>query len=258
VLRIAANLSTLFRELPLTNRFEAARAAGFDGVEMQFPYDEPAPSLARAAVDAGMPVILINAPVTPPSYPLGIAGRPEMRAAFRAQLPRIADYAAALGVRFVHVLAGSVEAPGERASNQAQYAENLLLAAEVLAPHGIHVLIEALNPVDAPNYLIGSLATALSVVDRCEGHIGLQFDAYHVARMGLDPAAEISRALPRVRHVQFADAPGRHEPGTGRIPFAALLTEVNAGGYGGWLGAEYLPRGATAAGLDWLRLWREW
>jgi hydroxypyruvate isomerase len=258
VLRIAANLSTLFRELPLTDRFRAARAAGFDGVEIQFPYEEPAENLARAAADAATPVILINAPVMPPSYPLGMAGRPEMQATFRAQLPRIADYAEALGVRFVHALAGTVDAPGEREGSEAQYAENLLFAAEILAPRGIQVLIEALNPLDAPNYLVGSLDAALSILDRCNGHIGLQFDAYHIARMGLDPVAQLTRALPRVRHVQFADEPGRHEPGTGHIPFASLVSALNKSGYVGWLSAEYVPSGATAAGLGWLRQWRQW
>lgn len=258
MLRIGANISTLFRELPLTDRFQAARAAGFDGVEIQFPYDEPARSLAGAAAEAGTPVILINTPVTPPTYPLGIAGRPEMRATFRAQLPRIADYAAALGVRFVHVLAGTVDAPGERDRSEAQYIENLLFTADALAPRGIQVLIEALNPFDAPNYLVGSLAAAFSILDRCDAQIGLQFDAYHVARMRLNPVAELSRALPRVRHVQFADEPGRHEPGTGRIPFDSLVSALNAGGYTGWVGAEYLPLAVTAAGLGWLRLWRQW
>ena len=258
MLRIAANISTLFRELPFAARFQAARAAGFDGVEIQFPYQEPATSLARAVAESGTPVILINTPVTPPTYPLGIAGRPEMRATFRKQLPRIADYAAALGAHFVHVLAGTVDTPGDRDSCEAQYVENLLFAADTLAPCGIQVLIEVLNPFDAPNYLVGSLAAAFSLLDRCDAQIGLQFDAYHVARMGLNPVAEVTRALPRVRHVQFADEPGRHEPGTGRIPFDSLVLALNAGGYTGWLGAEYLPLAETTAGLGWLRLWRQW
>jgi hydroxypyruvate isomerase len=257
VLNIAANISTLFREVPLLERFQAARAQGFDGVEMQFPYSESASVLARAGLAAGMPVILINAPVLP-ANPFGIAGRPEMRDAFRAQLPQICDYAEALAVKCVHVLAGCVRSPDERESCYCTYVENLVFAAEILGPRGIKVVIEPLNPIDVPNYLLDSLVTAQSILHRCGDRIGLQFDAYHVARMGLDPVDELKRALPRVRHLQFADAPGRHEPGTGSVPFASLIAALAAGRYGGWLGAEYMPLGTTAAGLAWLAAWRGW
>jgi hydroxypyruvate isomerase len=258
MLEIAANISTLFREMPLLERFHAARVAGFDGVEMQFPYSESAPALAHAAADAGMPVILINSPVMPPAHPFGIAGRPEMRNAFRAQLPLICDYAEALGVRYVHVLAGRVNSPGERESCLITYVDNLLFAAEVLSSRGIKVVIEPLNSTDAPSYLLGSLASAQSILDRCGQHIGLQFDTYHVVRMGLDPVLELERALPFVRHVQFADAPGRHEPGTGHIAFESLLSMLRAARYGGWRAAEYVPVGSTSAGLSWLERWRSW
>jgi hydroxypyruvate isomerase len=258
VLNIAANISTLFREVPLLERFEAARAQGFDGVEMQFPYSESASVLARAGVATGMPVILINVPVLPATHPFGIAGRPEMRDAFRAQLPQICDYAEALAVRFVHVLAGCVHSPDERESCYSAYVDNLLFAAQILGPRGIKVLIEPLNPIDVPNYLVGSLLAAQSILDRCGDRVGLQFDAYHVARMGLDPIDELKRALPRVRHVQFADAPGRHEPGTGSVSFEGLIGALTTGRYDGWLGAEYKPLGATAAGLKWLAAWRAW
>jgi hydroxypyruvate isomerase len=99
---IAANISMLFAELPVRDRFEAARAAGFDGVEMQFPYAEVSSQLARAAHQSGMPVVLINTPVAP-EYPAGLAARPGMRDSFRSQLGQIAEYAEALKVRFVHI-----------------------------------------------------------------------------------------------------------------------------------------------------------
>jgi hydroxypyruvate isomerase len=258
VLNIAANISTLFREVPLLERFQAARAQGFDGVEMQFPYSESATMLARAGLSAGMPVILINVPVLPAIYPFGIAGRPEMCNTFRAQLPQICDYAEALAVKFVHVLAGCVHSPDERESCYSTYVDNLLFAAEILGRRGIKVLIEPLNTIDVPNYLLGSMATAQTILDRCGDRIGLQFDAYHVARMGLDPVDELKGALPRVRHLQFADAPGRHEPGTGSVPFESLIAALTTGQYGGWLGAEYMPLGVTTVGLKWLATWRTW
>jgi hydroxypyruvate isomerase len=103
---------------------------------------------------------------------------------------------------------------------------------------------------------VGTLADAQSILDRCRQRVALQFDLYHVARMGLDPAAELKQWLPLVRHVQFADAPDRHEPGTGGLRFDTVLRVLNAGAYGGWLSAEYSPLAATAAGLGWLGSWR--
>jgi len=241
--------------LPLSARFAAARDAGFDGVEIQFPYAASAQALKRAAREAGLPVLLMNAPVLADSHPTGIAARPELRREFRAQLPMICEYADALDVRFVHVLAGRCADAAERDRCQDTYVENLCLAATALG--GRQVLIEALNPLDVPHYLVGSCSAAQAILARCADRVYLQFDAYHVARMGLDPCIELARLLPWIRHVQFADAPGRHEPGSGTIAFAPILETLRAARYAGWLGAEYVPTAATAAGLGWLRQWRE-
>src|SRR5271155_1921549 len=136
---MGANISLLFRELPLLARFAAARDAGFDGVEMQFPYDESPEALERAAKDAAMPVLLINAPIIAGAHPFGIGARPELRHEFRARLPLVCEYAEALDVRFVHVLAGRCDA-AERQVCQDTYVENLLMAAAAL--EGRQVLIE--------------------------------------------------------------------------------------------------------------------
>jgi hydroxypyruvate isomerase len=253
---VAANISMLFRELPLLERFAAARDAGFDGVELQFPYAETAHSLASAAREAGTSVVLVNAPVLTESYSFGTAARPEMRDMFRRQLPQVLEYAQALGVTWVHILAGRQIATDERERCWDVYVENLLAAADVLGTAGIHVLIEPLNPLDVPNYQLSSFDDARMILERCGGAIGLQFDAYHAARMGLDPAVEFHRMLPWIRHVQFAGSPGRHEPGTGDVNFASLLDAIDGSQYDGWLAAEYDPRGATVAGLVWLRSWR--
>jgi hydroxypyruvate isomerase len=255
MLKIAANIGQLFHEIPLRERFPAAQAAAFDGVELQFPYTESADDLARAARQGGLPVILINAP-NMPDFPAGLAGRPEMRKRFRSQLPQIVEYAHALHVRHVHVLAGLKESTHSLERCRDVYAENLLLAAEALEPYGIGVLIEALNSFDVPNYLVGTLEDAQLMLDRCRQRVRMQFDAYHVARMGLDAAAELQRLLPVVGHVQFADCPGRHEPGTGRVRFEPLLDLLDGAGYDGWMSAEYVPSAHTAAGLAWLARWR--
>jgi hydroxypyruvate isomerase len=201
--------------------------------------------------------VLINGPVLP-LHPFGICGRPEMRAVFREQLPTLCAYAEALGARRVHVLAGAVHAPAETAECRHTYVENLTHAADVLGSRGVEVLIEPLNRVDAPDYLLGDFEDARTVITRCGGRIGLQFDVYHASRMLLNPAAELARRLPLVRHVQFADAPGRHEPGSGRIDFEPVLRVLRTAGYDGWLSAEYSPTGDTAATLDWMASWRAW
>jgi hydroxypyruvate isomerase len=256
MLKIAANISVLFREVPLLERFAAARAAGFDGVEMQSPYGESPGDLAYASRDSGLPTVLINGPVLPGLHPSGICGRPEMRTVFREQLPTVCAYAEALGVRQVHLLAGVVNSPGEAAECWRTYAENLMHAADVLGSRGIQILIEPLNPADAPDYLLNDFEDARDIIARCNGRIGLQFDVYHASRLMLEPAVELKRWLPLVRHVQFADAPGRHEPGSGQIAFEPILRVLQASGYDGWLSAEYAPSGPTAVTLDWMTAWR--
>jgi hydroxypyruvate isomerase len=255
-LKIAANISTLFRELPLLERFRAAHEAGFAGVELQFPYDEKVEWLARAAEDAALPVILINGPIEPAGYAFGMAGRPEKRDEFRASLRLACDYGSFLHVKFVHLLAGLKSTPREDAASWETYVDNLLYAADVFETHGIVPLIEALNPHDAPDYLVGSLDAAQRVLERCAGRVGLQFDAYHVARAGFDPAGELKRMGAWVRHVQFADVPGRHEPGTGGTSFEAFLGALDAAQYDGWVSAEYVPLGKTVDSLGWMPAWR--
>lgn len=255
-LPIAANLSTLFREVPLLERFEAARRRGFDGVEIQFPYSEPPEALAKAARAATMPVVLINAPIVPSEHPFGIAGRPGLERLFRSQLAQAAEYAETLGTSFVHVLAGLLPVEGDRERCLGVYQDNLRLAAEILGPKGVGVLIEPLNPTDVPGYLLDSFDGARAILSRGVPGIGMQFDAYHATRMGLSLVTELEQSLPFIRHVQFADVPGRHEPGTGGVPFRDLLAALLDARYSGWLGAEYFPSGTTDDSLGWLADWR--
>jgi hydroxypyruvate isomerase len=252
--KFAANLSLLFCELPLLDRFAAAREAGFDTVEVQFPYVEPVERVDQARRAAGVEVVLINAPVCA-GHPAGFAGRPELEAEFQAVLPQVAEYAAALGARYVNVLAGLAE-PGAAEAGRAVFARNLSAAADALAPVGAIPLVEALNPVDVPGCLVGDLDAARDVLARCAGRAGFLFDLYHAAMMGRSPVEALDQMAGHVRHVQFADAPGRHQPGTGAAPIEAVLEALVASGYRGWVSAEYRPQGATLDSLGWLPGWR--
>ncbi len=253
MIRFSANLSLMFRELPLLERFAAARDGGFQAVEIQVPYEFPAETLARAADDSGMPVILINAPMGPDRTSPGMACRPEHREIFRAELDRAAEYAHTLRTPCINVLAGRA-APEERAECLQLLSEHLSLAAEVLGAAGARALLETVNPFDAPGYCVPSFELAVEVLLHSDRRVGLQFDVYHAARLGLQPDAAFAAVRDWVAHVQFADCPGRREPGTGTLAFERIFGAIERSGYGGWVGAEYHPSGSrTADSLGWLR-----
>jgi hydroxypyruvate isomerase len=253
-MRLAANISMLFTELPLPSRFAAAREAGFDGVEIQFPYDHPVHTLAAAAHAAGMPVVLINIPAgDTASGDVGLGALPTRRAEFRDAVARCLPVARALGVRRVNILAGRPGPEADRAECHAALVANLRHAAACFAPHGIRVMVEPVNPVDVPGFFLDRLAPALEAV-RAAAHpaAGVQFDFYHMARTEPDLPAAIAGAGGLIGHVQFADTPGRHEPFTGTLDFGAAIAALRAAGYDDWLAAEYRPAGETMAGMGWL------
>ena len=252
MLGLSANISLLFREMPLLERFGAARAAGFPTVEIQNPYEHSAVALTRAARAAGVAVVLINAPLGEDARTFGTASLPGRAVQFRAELARAAEYAQALGTPVVNVLAGRSELKDQPAAWQ-RLTDNLALAAELLGPAGARPLLEVINPISAPGYCVADFDLAARILAAGDARVGLQFDVYHAAMLGLDPAAAFTRHLAHIRHVQFADSPGRHEPGTGSLDFTGIFRTISASTYGGWVGAEYHPTGATAASLGWMR-----
>lgn len=254
MLRFSANVSVLYGEHALPERFAAARAHGFMAVEIQNPYAFAPGELARAARAAGVQVVLINAPMGPEGA-AGIACRPEYRDQFAGEIARACEYAQALEVPAVNVLAGRA-ADAEHASCLGLLAEQLGTACGWLAQVGARALLEPINPLDVPGYCVPSFALARETLDRVPAPLGLQFDIYHAARMGLDPLRTFAELLPYIAHVQFADCPGRHEPGRGRLAFAEIFAGIRASAYTGWVGAEYRPTMATERTLEWLAAWR--
>ena len=252
MLRLSANISVLFRELPLLERFGAARTAGFLTVEIQNPYEHSAAALTSAARAADVQVILINAPLGEDPSTLGTASLPGRGALYRAELERAAEYAQALGTRQVNVLAGRTT-PAEQPAAVQRLTENLAFAAGILGAAGARPLLEVINPVNAPGYCVADFTLAAAILEAGDARVGLQFDVYHAAMLGLDPAQAFVQHLARIGHVQFADSPGRHEPGTGGLDFAGIFRTIRDSSYAGWVGAEYHPLAQTAAGLGWLR-----
>lgn len=246
--RFAANLTLLFNELPMLQRFEAAKQAGFQGVEILFPYDLAAPELRQAARNAGMEIVLINCP--PPNWaggPRGFAAVPGLEDRFRRDFERALRVAEALSARHIHVMAGKAEG----ATALSCMVDNLRWAT-MRAPH-VSLTIEPMNETDMPGYFLHSFELAADVIDTVNAHnLGLQFDAYQAHMITGDVLATWERYRQRVHHIQIAGAPGRHEPREGEIDYRAFFNAVDASRYPGWVAAEYTPRTTTEAGLRWM------
>jgi hydroxypyruvate isomerase len=239
-MKMCANLSLLFTELPLLERIVAAAAAGFAGVEIQFPYAIPAIRLQEALTQAGMPLVLMNFPAAEVlEGGAGLAAVPGRQAQFAEALRLALSYAALLRPRAVNVLSGRL-APGvARAQAIAVLETNLRQAAEAFQCLGIGVLSEALNPLDMPGFLIHSDEQLNELVERVDhANFRAQLDLYHMARQGIDPVLAVKSLAGRIGHVQFADCPGRGQPGSGQVDFARVLQALWSSGYRGWLGAE--------------------
>jgi hydroxypyruvate isomerase len=254
MLRFSANLSMLFKEVALPERFAAAKAAGFEAVEIQFPYDTPIDVLAKAKTAAHIPIDLVNLPAGDFAAGLrGIAGVPGREKEFRAAIETGGRLAEILGVHKVNVLAGIKPEGADEKRCLATLVENLRLAASTLQRTGVRVLIEPINKHDIPGFLVNTTAEAAAIVARVNHpNLSVQADLYHMARMGEAHGAALAALGAKLGHVQFADAPGRNEPGTGTLDFAALFAAVEATGYKGFVAAEYTPSKPTAETLGWL------
>ncbi|WP_043310808.1 hydroxypyruvate isomerase family protein [Pseudomonas sp. ML96] len=257
-MKISANLSLLFTERPLLERIQAAAEAGFDGVEVQFPYELPAALFKEHLARAALPLVLINVPAGDLMQGgLGLAAVPARQAEFDRALQDALAYAAVVQPQCVNVLAGRLAEKQGRERALDCLAENLRKSAESFASLGIQLVCEAINPLDMPGFLINTpedLDLLLRQVDH--PNCLAQFDLYHMARQGLGIPQGIRLLAKRIGHVQFADSPGRGAPGTGQVDFAEALQTLNAVGYEGWMGAEYKPAGPTGLSLGWLEAWR--
>lgn len=253
--KFAANLSLMFNEVPFLDRFAAARAAGFDAVEFLFPYAFEPESIAARLRRYELELVLHNLPAGDwAAGERGLACDPRRRAEFEDGVGLALDYALELGVRRLHCLAGKLppKVPRERA--HATYVANLRHAAARCAEHGVDLLIEPINDRDMPGYFLTGTRQAADVIAEVGApNLFLQYDIYHMQRMEGELAETIRRQLPLIRHIQLADVPGRHQPGTGEIRFPYLFRLLDELGYEGWVGCEYAPLGDTAASLAWLQ-----
>lgn len=248
--KFCANLSMLFTEVPLIERPMAAKVAGFQAVEILFPYDENAAELGVALARAGLPLALINCP--PPNYadpdgPRGFAAVPDEAERFRSAFRRTARYAGALGAGFIHIMSGA--ATGDSAKQA--FTDNLRWAA-AFAPRQ-KLTIEPINTHDMPGYFLNDYDLAIEVLDSVGApNLSLQFDAYHAARITGDALKTWNKVRDYVTHVQVGGVPDRHEPQGGDFDYPAFFKLLDKQGYTGWVSGEYRPKGRTEDGLNWI------
>jgi len=252
--KFAANLSMLFTEVDFLDRFKAAADAGFKGIEYLFPYDYPAADIKQRLDANGLSQVLFNLPAGDwGAGERGIACHPNRVEEFRAGVDKAIEYAQVLGNKQVNCLVGIK--PDGVSDDEARKTviENLRFAAEKLKAVGILLIAEPINTRDIPGFFLNRTEQALALFDEVgSDNLKLQYDIYHMQIMEGDLAPTIEKHFARIAHVQLADNPGRHEPGTGEINYPFLFAHLERLGYDGWIGCEYKPKAGTTQGLGWL------
>jgi hydroxypyruvate isomerase len=255
--RFAANLSMMYTEVPFLDRFAAAAADGFRAVEFLFPYEHPAEVLRERLVANGLQQVLFN--TVPGDFAAGdrgLACLPGREKDFLAGVDRAIEYARVLQCPRLHAMAGLAPAGADRATLRAVYVANLKEAARRCADADLDLLIEPINTRDIPGYFLNTQADAHQIVaDVGAPNLKVQMDLYHCQIVEGDLAMRIRQYLSGVGHMQIAGVPQRHEPDVGEINYPYLFDLLDELGYDGWIGCEYRPKGATSAGLGWIRRW---
>lgn len=256
--KFSANLTMLFQEVDFLERFAMAADNGFSAVEFMFPYDWPAAEVAERLQRHGLQQVLHNLPAGDwGAGERGIACLPGREGEFQDGVGRAIEYAKALRCPQLNCLAGLMPAGVAEEKVFDTLTANLRFAAGALASEGIGLLVEPLNNKDIPGFLLTTSAEGCRVLDMV-GHanVKLQYDIYHMQRMEGDLVNTMTALIERIGHIQLADNPGRHEPGTGEINYDYLFKAIDSLGYQGWIGCEYIPAAGTEAGLGWLDSYR--
>jgi len=253
--RFSANISMLFKELEFPERFEAAAQAGFKAVEIQFPYAWDKGRLAQIAQHAGVEVVLINIPAGDSEKgDRGLGCLPSRMREFRGAVDKAIEYARELGCKQMNCLAGVAPPDVDPALLHATYVSNLRYAANELALAEMTLLVEPISTQTVPGFFLSQSAQALAIMNDVDAaNLKLQYDLFHMRIMGDDLAKTLEANLVRIGHMQVADVPGRHEPGSGEIDFPPLFDLIDRLGYKGWIGAEYVPTAKTEDGLAWAK-----
>ncbi|MCX5478321.1 TIM barrel protein [Kaistia geumhonensis] len=250
MLRFSANLGFLWAELPLAGRIAAAGRAGFSAVEMHWPYDVPAESVAAAAAEAGVVVTGVNTVRgNVAAGEFGLGALPGREGEFEASVAEAVAFCRATGATSIHAMAGVID---DTPASRTTFIANLRRAADEAARDGVTLLLEAINPRDKPGYFYSRVDEAAEIAEAVGlDNVRLLFDVYHVGVATGDVLTRLRRFFPLIGHVQIAAVPSRAEPDEGEIAYPAIFTALEELGYRGWVGCEYKPRGDTTEGLVW-------
>jgi hydroxypyruvate isomerase len=255
MLNFSANISLLFNEVGLIDRFKAAKQQGFNAVEVQFPYTLSAETIYQALQDQELKLVLFNVAAGDLlSGGEGLAAVPNKQDQFRQAVAQTLAYADILKPDAVNILSGCCHDKNRRQDYLETFKENLYFATEAFSPSGIKTVFEAINTHDMPGFIIHSSEQMLAMLDQLDHpNLFMQYDIYHMQKMGEQPEEFITRYAEKIGHIQFADCPGRGQPGTGRINFRQLFSAIEKSAYSGWTGAEYKPVGLTSESLSWFK-----
>lgn len=252
--RFSANISVLFTEVPVIERIALASEAGFDAIEIQFPYSCQLSEFADAMAYSQLPLALMNCPAGDfMTGGQGNAAVPGREGEFSQALEQALEWARVLKPEAINVLAGRPAATLDRNACMAVLEANLSKAFAAFRPLNIALLTEAINSVDIPGSFLSQSQQVVELIANLPAiDLYLQYDIYHMHRMEELSVERMQALMPLIGHIQFADAPGRMEPGTGEIDFSALFDAIDGSQYPGFVGAEYRPSVATEASLGWL------
>ena len=257
------NLSAIFTEMPLLDRPQAAARAGFTAVELWWPFSAPVPGeaeqsrLVATLGEAGTRLVACNLyEGNRTAGDRGIISVAGVGSLFADNLAAALQFGCAAGCRTFNALYGNRDLRLTQQRQRELAIERLLVAAQAAAAIGAIIVLEVLNPADNPRYSLTSFRAALDVIQRVAAagadNVRLLIDLYHAATIGADLDGVLALASGRIGHVQIADAPGRHQPGTGALGVRGLLGPLERAGYDGWVGIEYTPLGPSAASFGWL------
>lgn len=252
MLRFDPNLRWLFTELPMLDRYDAAAAAGFQGVEVAFPYDYPAAEIAARLSSNRLQLVQILSPFDWDAGERGLAALPGKEQAFRASIHTAIDYAVQVGKPMIHVMPGNMTPDLDRTRCMELFLENIGWAADRMKEAGITLILEPCCRARFPQFLYHRIEEGVQVCETLgRDNVKLCFDSFHIQMEQGAIADRLQAVWPHIGHIQVGDVPGRHEPGTGEIRFQSLFELIERLGWERWIGCEYAPSGPTLDTLEW-------
>lgn len=255
-LKACASVTSLFKGFGVIEAVKIAKSRGFGALEFQLFDGVDVKAFAAQLKTAGLEVALINFGIGDLlSGGYGLSGVPAKQKDFFEALNITYNNANMLDAKIVNIGPSLVPEGVPRDECVAQLMENLKYCLDKFAHTDVKIAIEAMNTVDWPAVLVNSPEMCLDIIDRIGSEqLTLQYDFYHSAMDGRDIPADLQKMIQNISHIQFADYPGRGEPGSGRTDFRSLFDQLRKLNYRHYVGAEYTPMRPVEQTLFWMEL----